>query len=254
MIVRGSGVTAEQVVKDVSANISYFVPDPHLRLGDADSAHGVLFGQLAGYGEVAIKPHKLLARAEEEGHKLERVAEMGFDAVTPIHVAEGGLAAYLVMLRRAGLRHLGQVDWEVHIADHQRLQGIIIPTLGSAAEALASWRSAGIFHGDSQAKNMAYGSDGNSVYVDAEKTQFNPAEAVAQSMHIKDLILLGQSIMRRGLLNDRSPEFRLNFLVSHLLDPYLEQLHTANPRLNLNSIRSGVKAVWLEALEYWQSN
>src|SRR5262249_23919129 len=159
------------VVEDIRRNVGYFTPDPHLRLGDADSAHGVLFGEMHGEGDVAVKPHASETRAHAERLALEKVASMGFETLNPMRVATGGLAAYLITARRSGIRHLAQMNWNVNVAQRDELESMIIPTLSRAASAMAQWHSAGIFHGDPQAKNVAFGPDGVPIFVDAEKAQ-----------------------------------------------------------------------------------
>ncbi len=84
----------DQVVTDVRRRVGHFTQDPYFRLGNADSVHGVVFGELSNLGAVAIKPFGKngLGRAKGEQRNLLRVAEAGFEALEPLTVAKGGLA------------------------------------------------------------------------------------------------------------------------------------------------------------------
>lgn len=251
MITHGNKVAAEDVVKDVQQHVGYFVPDPHLALGDTDSAHGVLFGELAGAGPVAVKPHQKLGRAELERNNLEQVMRVGFDSLEPLQVAAGSLAAYLVTRRRGGIRHLGQMNWEVNdVLSRDELNRVVIPTLGNVAVTLAAWHGSGVFHGDAQAKNMAYDAQGNAIYIDAEKTQFHPNQEMSAKLANKDVALFGLSTLARGLLRDRSPSYRSGFLRAHLLGPYTESMKNKAHRVDTDQVASLVQARWEEATKH----
>lgn len=235
MISRGNATPANAVINDIRKYVGYFVEDPHLRLGDGDSAHCVLFGELKEYGQVAIKPFVAVGRAHTERLNLGRVSERGFDALRPLQVSEGAVASYLVTERRSGLRHLGQMNWNMNVASRAEINGVIVPTLGQAALTLASWHAERIFHGDAQIKNLAYDSGGSSVYVDAEKTQFSPKGELAEKLAYKDVALFGLSTMARGLLSDRSASYRVGFLNDNLVQPYVETLQ-AQPANAINTV------------------
>src|SRR5579862_2421436 len=134
MIIRNVEVTPEQIQQDVRQNIGYFTEEPNLRMGEADSAHGVVFGTLAEEGDVALKPFANLANAAHEQRNLERVTLMGLEALEPVRVAAGGLAAYLITRRLPGLRHLGQVNWAATVAQRKHLETVVNPALEQAAD------------------------------------------------------------------------------------------------------------------------
>lgn len=234
----------EAVVNDVRRAVGHFEPNPYLRLGEEDSAHGVMFGEISAYGEVAVKPfYGGPGKARIEAGNLKAVAERGFDALDPLDVVGGGLATYLITRRREGLGHLGQVPWTTNVAS-PTLKGVLAPTLIAAADTAAQWHNAGVTHGDMQVKNMSYDRNGGSVYGDAEKTQVNtPPPARTQLAH-RDLAKFGFSVLERDFLGDRSPRYRAGFLAEAFVDPYLElakpELFALSPKVRRAALESVV--------------
>lgn len=243
--------TPEQLVTDLRRHVGHFTEDPYFRLGNADSVHGVLFGNLANLGAVAVKPFGTngLGRAKGEHDNLKRAAEAGFEALEPLAVAKGGLAAYLVTRRRNGLRHLGQINWGINIASPE-LNGIARPTLVTAASTLADWHNKGIFNGDAQAKNLAYDKKtGESVYIDAERMHFNPSGSKSVDLGNKDLSLLGVSALWRGLLHDKSPSYRAGFLGDSLLDPYMDGITYPTHGTTAEDRQRVIQQEWVRGME-----
>ncbi len=250
MISHQSTVQPEAIVNDIRQSAGHLIPDPHLRLGDADSAHGVIFGEMAGLGPVAVKPHENAGKAANEQANLERLAALGIDAVEPVRIAAGGLATYLIMVRRAGLRHLGQMNWRANIADFEHLEREIIPTLGRVATVLARWHGLGIFHGDAQLKNLVFDREGKSVFVDAEKTQFNPpAGELTTKLARKDIGLFGLSVLARGLLYDKSAAYRVAFMRRYFLAPYIEQVQVQNQGIDIDALSQSLEERWSDAIK-----
>lgn len=247
MIIRNNKTSPQSIVHDIHHAIGKFTPDHWRQLGDADSAHGVLFGELDGIGRVAIKPHAREERAATELRNLERIRRAGFDALEPLGFATGSLATYLVTVHRGDIRHLGQMRWRANVAAKE-LPQVIVPTLHMAATAIAAWHNAGITHGDAQIKNVAFDKQENSVYVDAERTQFNHHGEMGIKMAHKDLKLFGTSALARGLLDDRSVTYRAGFLREALLDIYFEQANQDMDRPGIEDQKAMIEDHWTQML------
>lgn len=246
-------LTPEQVVTDIRRRVGYFKENPNLRPGDADSKHGVLFGELSSLGPVAVKPFGDFGRARGERDHLKRVAEAGFEALEPLAVAKGGLATYLITRRRNGLRNLGQNNWDVNVAS-RHLKGIVVPTLATVASTFADWNNAGIFHGDGQPKNLVYDKrTGNPVFADAERTQFNPSGNKSVLLGDRDLSLFGINALSRGLLDDRSAKYRAGFLNAHLLEPYMDAVTYPTYGVTPEERQEIIQGQWVRSIKRdWQ--
>jgi hypothetical protein len=245
-------VTVAERLQDIQESVGPFVEDPNLRLGDADSGHGVLFGELEGYGSVAIKPFTQIGKARAEQNNLLQVRELGFEALEPAAVALSGLskvttAGYLITKRHPDLRHLGQLKW-ARSATSEEVETIIKPTLELVSGTMAAWHGAGIFHGDAQPKNMAYTSNGSSVYVDAEGTRFGGDDKTRLGLAREDMGRLGSTILINKLLYDVKPERRINELSERLLDPYLAAVEQRDPVLASPLQRAAIQDAWADSI------
>ncbi len=208
-------------IEDISRNVGYFVENPYQRLGDADSGHGVLFGSLSPYGAVAIKPHETIGRAKHEQEVMDYAKSQGLDSLETLDLATQGAYIYLITRYRPELRHLGQFDWNENVTS-KRLRKVITPTLHYAADFAGQIHSLGITHGDFQAKNIALTRDGNPVFSDVENGQIRLKGTELTEKGNRDLIRLGTSVLRRGLLYDRSISFRLGYLGDEFVDWAIE--------------------------------
>ena len=242
-------VTAADVVQDLQRSTGYFEENSFLRLGDADSAHGVLFGNFHDKELVAVKPFRKQARAEREADNLHRIQRLGFTALEPKQVIVGDLRTYLITDYRKDIRHMGQMSWNASIAS-PNLKDIITPAVEQASRTLAAWHSAQLYNGDAQVKNLAFDRQGESVYIDAERAQFNPPAGEDMIMGSKDLEMFGLTALARGLLADRSASFRAGYLNEHLLDPYFDVVRL-NPTITEPAGRA--KAItnhWVGAIDH----
>ncbi len=234
----------EDIVKDIRHNVGHFVENPYLRLGDADSAHGVIFGELDSLGEVAVKPHSKPPRPRAEFRNLERAAARGVDAVVPLQVADGQIAHYLFTQRRPGLSHLGQVNWGVGIAAPE-LRSVVAPTLNLGASTIADMHNVGITNLDSQAKNIVFDTDGNHVLADGERISFDEPYGTRTIHANHDVQVLGYSVLHRGLLADRSPTYRAGFLTDEIAEPYLGRVDGELFPDPLEVRREDIKDKWI---------
>lgn len=207
---------------DIAKYVGYFVENPYLRFGDSDSGHGVLFGKLDGYGDVAIKPFTALGRARHEAEVLEHVKTKGFDALTPLGISSEGIYAHLVTEYRPGLKHLGQVQWKVNVASPD-LRNVIIPSLNFAGNFAGQLHSNGITHGDFQVKNVALRGD-SPVVMDVENGQIRLSGNELHRKADADLATFAGSTIRRGILWDRSLAYRLKTIEEHFIEPALEPM------------------------------
>lgn len=233
---------------DIQTAVGLFEEDPYLKLGDADSGHGVIFGRLEGVGPVAVKPFTQVKKAEIESENLRRVQERGFVALEPAMVAVSGLhkaAGYLVTKRHPDLRHLGQFNWS---RSPEETNQIVKPALSLASETLAAWHGSGIFHGDAQTKNLAYTNLGDSVYVDAEATHFDGEIAVRRELARQDVGAFGSSVLIGRFMPKVRPEERINYLSRELLDPYLATVAQHEPGLATPAQRAAIQDVWIETM------
>lgn len=238
----------ESIADDVSQTVAPFVENPHLRLGDADSGHGVIFGELEGHGMVAVKPHPKLQRAVQESHYLEVATERGLDAIEPVTVASGGLAHYLVTKHRPGLRHMGQMDWKAE-ANSSTLPTILEPALELAARIIADRHDRRLVNLDSQVRNIVINFENGPVFVDAEKVLVDQRQDV-QTLHgNKDVKALGTSVLHRGLLGEKSASYRTSYLTEHVLEPYFEAVDPElfDEPVDLRTIK--VQQQWTEFLQ-----
>jgi hypothetical protein len=210
-----------ELLSDVARSVGHFVEDPYAHFGDTDSGHGVLFGELANYGDVALKAHKSPQMARQEKRLLEHAVEQGFDALRPIDVAGTGLYSYLITERRTGLRHLGQLSWSETIAS-RRARTVLTPAVNFAGNLAGMLQVAGITHGDFQPKNVVLEADGHPVLVDLENAQMRLRGDRLARLGDKDLVDFGWRVMARGLYSDRSRNYRLSYLGDELIDPSVE--------------------------------
>jgi hypothetical protein len=214
--------TEEQYVNDVRHHLGYFTPNGYMAAGNTDSGHHVMFGEIAGLGEVAVKPYNKLAKALNEQRSLDKVRAMpDLEALEPLMVAEGALASYLVTRYRDDLDHLGMIDWAATITRRRNLQEVIEPTLVQAATTAALWHNQDISHGDLQPKNHAYTPQRTPVFIDAARTAFHADPQHHTVAANGDIQSFGLSVLDRGLLADRSPSYRAGFLSAQYLEPYL---------------------------------
>ncbi len=236
--------THETLIADIYRNVGYFAEHPYRHLGDSDSGHGVLFGTLSPYGDVAIKPFTLTVRALHEKEVLEYARGEGFDTIEPLEVASEGLYAYLISKYRPDLRHLGQLSWNENVAS-RRLHREITPAVNFAANLAGSLQVRGITHGDMQAKNIMLSTSGTPVLADMENGQIKLRGTELAKKGDRDLARFGISVLRRGLLADRSIRYRLGYLGDELINPALEvaELPTNYDR------RDAVKTAIAEAID-----
>ncbi|HSX23736.1 MAG TPA: lipopolysaccharide kinase InaA family protein [Candidatus Saccharimonadales bacterium] len=249
MKVRPAEHTPEAVVNDIRHNVGHFVPDPHIQLGDTDSAHRLHMGMLEPYGQVAIKPFGREIKALHEKSMLQAVRERGFETFDPLAVASGSLGVYLITAYRPGLRHLGQVDWNVDIASPQ-LSRVIIPTLHTVGNFLAGLHRAEVTHGDFQVRNAVYDRLGKPVVVDLEKGQIqtNHSRDHRRKSKDADIQLFGQSVLDRGLLLDRSANYRARFLGEEFVTPAQEASSGTDSSEELERRKSEIQAKWMAGL------
>lgn len=220
--------SSENLVNDIRRSVGHFEPNPYLRLGETDSAHGVLFGDIPALGSVAVKPFTTRVRAMDESWNLRAVAKKGFAALEPLNVATGALSSYLITKRRPDLRPLSQLCWRADVAS-PRLRQTLEPALGLAAETAAAWHNAGIIHGDMGVKNLAYDTIGQSVFIDAERSLVGSRSLQRRTAGAhRDLALLTRSVLAKGLLADRSPRYRLGFVEDTFLTPYFDLVKPEN--------------------------
>lgn len=244
---------SELVVNDIRHNVGFFEPDHYARLGEADAAHVVLFGNMPDYeGEVAVKAFNKTGKAENEMSNLQVVAERGLEALEPLAVAEGGLATYLITRRYRGLRHLGQVAWHQDVASKE-LSSVIIPTMETAAQTLGLWHNKGVYHGDAQVKNVSYNRDGTPVFTDAEKTQFNSGKGTSVDFSERDVKKLGITMLSRGLLEERRKDYRTGFVAAYFLDPYFDTVLPDSSAMDKQERAKVIEDYWKSALyEDWK--
>jgi hypothetical protein len=234
--VNGVSRSDGEIITDVRRSVGYFKLDERTLDGpEIPSAHGVLLGTLPNYGEVAVKPHSNIRKAEQESSNLLRATEKGLLAIEPLEVAVGGVATYLITRREPGLTDLRTAPWNVNVAS-RALRSQVIPTLHQAANALGGLHAAGVVHGDYTPRNAMFTADRLPIYGDAENSHINPTGDLAVRLASKDVTVFGKGVMTSGLLADRSPAYRADFLTSELVDPYLE-VAQANPTMGIPAQR-----------------
>jgi hypothetical protein len=218
---RGGNIDMEARLHDIQSAVGTFHLHPGLGGGESDSGHEVVFGDLVGYGNVAVKPFVGKSgegRAWQEAGMLEEVARRGFETLDPVDVAKGSLATYLVTSRRPGLHHLGQLTWNDGITSRQ-LRTLIIPSLTAAADTIGSLSAAGINHGDFQPKNAVFDRSGAPVIVDLERSQRDHPPNEHSKRFDHDVWLFGEMAFYKGLLADRSPRYRADWMEEKFLAP-----------------------------------
>lgn len=236
------------IVNDVRATVGNFQLNPHLQLGDADSAHQVMFGQIDPFGHVAVKPFTKEGKARRESKLIEEISIRGFDTLEPLMVATGGLGAYLITSRQPDLRHLGQMDWAANIAS-PRLNTDLVPALYTAGDHIGRMHGRKIVHGDYQVKNAAVNNQGKPVVVDVERAQINQSEGLFEAGADNDHTLFGLSVMARGLLADRSPSFRAGFLADKFLSPSFDAEQSSGQEVDRAARIATIQARWVALIK-----
>ena len=93
--------------------------------------------------------------------------------------------------------------------------------MGKAANALAVLHGVGVTHGDYQPKNIAFrGADDECVAIDLERTQFGMQGKKGAVEGAKDLYMAGGVPLSRGFLHDKSPGYKTQAVIEHVVDPY----------------------------------
>lgn len=233
----------EAIISDIRQTFGHFAPNQYQQLGDADSAHGVLFGTMADYGAVAIKPFSRLVKARIEAQMIDVVRQRGFRTLDPLTIASGGLGAYLVTRYQPNLRHLGQVDWCTTVASN-RIGSELAPTLHAVGRFAGDLHGAGIVHGDLKPKNAVFDNTGKPVAVDLEKALRDRSAANHAHGSDEDLRLFGSNVLGQGLLHDRSPSFRAGFLRDHLIQPAYDAAHV--PHDERAQRQRAIQTRWIE--------
>jgi hypothetical protein len=222
MTLASSHPTPEQISADIGQLYGSFELDPIGQLGVSDSAHGVIFGEIKGIGEVGVKPFTKLGKAQRELSIYDRVAEMGFDTIEPLEAARGEAASYLISIRRRGLRNLAQEPWS-EVQEGERRTADRLAALGLLAVDSAELHDAGITHGDYQAKNVAYDTTtGLYVVNDVERMQIGRSGEYQRVGATEDIAKLGSSLLRKGIFGKSNPDSRVKLLDESLLQPYLD--------------------------------
>ncbi len=218
----GSVVFIEPIAThDVNKNIGYFKENIYRSLGNSDSGHGVMFGELEPHGQVAIKPFPSITRAMHEQEVLDWILfHSNQQAIEPIKVATTGVYVYLITRYRQGLRHYGQLPWNQDITS-RKLKKIISPVLENIAQITSDLHLSGITHGDMQPKNISY-DDNGPVWVDLENGQIKLKGAELCLKSNKDYERFGVSVLQRGLLEDRSLKYRLGYLRDNFIARVVE--------------------------------
>ena len=241
----------QAIVNDISGAVGdQFRPKPHQQIGDGDSAHQVLFGEFDFSGPVAVKPHSRESKAAHELRHLEAVAERGVETVEPLGLASGALATYLVTQRRDGLRHQGQIDWGVGIAS-RALGKIIIPTLRDTVEFVDHLNEHDVIHGDFQPKNVVFDiGSGVPVALDLERAAVDRSQSEHDRRLEDDLERYGGIVLGRGLLSDRTPQYRASWLRDQLVDPvYSARSKDSDHQGELGISAEKIAAKWGKASE-----
>ncbi|MGH7234677.1 MAG: hypothetical protein ACREF7_04530 [Candidatus Saccharimonadales bacterium] len=208
-------------LRDIASTHGRFDENPYLALGDSDSGHGVMFGKLKPYGQVAIKPYETVGRARHELEVMDYASKLGLDTLEPLELSTQGRHVYLITRYRPDLRHLGQLDWNANVASRS-LTRVIKPTLHFAADFAGQVHSLGITHGDYQPKNTARTREGGGVLADVENGQIRLKGNELVFKGNMDLIRFAVSVLRRGLLYDRRMSYRIKFLGDEFIVPALE--------------------------------
>lgn len=220
----------EIIIRDIQHNVGYFAVNHYQQLGDADSGNGVVFGKLKPYGEVAIKPFPTITPAKHEKEMLEYAKNKGFDTLNPLEIAVDGTYVYMISTFIPGLHHYGQIKWSENVAS-RRLKRELVPAINVAGNFVGLLHKNGITHGDFQAKNCAVRDIGSPVVIDMESSEKELQGSELDRKANKDLATFGTSILKRGLLADRSLSYRLKFLKDELIDPAHERagVNLSNP-------------------------
>ena len=185
------------------------------------SGHKVAIGRSRRFGDVAVKAYVSLAKAAGERDRLLHISELDIPAITPLDVAVGGLANYLVTRRERGLRNWGQLTWARTIADRETNK-LLLPALEQGGRDIAGVHNAGVTHGDLHPGNVMYRDD-DFIVGDVESSNVNVSGIHRTRGAARDLHRLGASLaVQHGFLGDRSPSFRAGALRDHLLAPYSE--------------------------------
>lgn len=223
-----SAPSPEVISQDISKLYGGFEIDTLGQLGVSDSAHGVVFGEIPGLGDVAVKPFTKIGKARHEQSNYERVLKKGFETIDPIDSVSGQRASYLISIRRRDLTNLAQRPWSESLDSEKRLADTFAG-LGSVALDTAVLHDAGITHGDYQAKNIVYDSTtGLYVVADVERAQIDRAGDDHKVDATKDVIKVGESLLSKGVFAGVSPVRRVELLEGALLEPYLSSASSGN--------------------------
>ena len=192
------------------------VPLPGLKLGATDSAHNVFFGR-KGHRTVAIKPYSGRnpeSSAKHERQMLEIIRCAGFATLTPIEVQVGkdGVFSYLLTQHESGLTTVSTIVQD---------RGVNVDaTLQETARTLARAHSAGISHGDAQAKNFAIkiGQEGVMI-IDPEKGGTDDIGHIKTAPMQHDIDSMVQSLAHLGY-GGRNVDIAGDRVMANVLDPY----------------------------------
>lgn len=232
---------ADELPKRVS-----FTPYPLQAIGRESSRNSVLFGGLFLHNSssrsdreinVAVKPYigpGSQQRALQEYAMNEYISSLGIDCPTQLGMIRYGDSLYTVSEYVPHIITLDSLDWPSLTPDVQA--GVIARGLDS----LVTLHKHGVFHGDSQFKNLVIQPEAQEVWtVDfeysvslAHKPQNIYEAGGVLSLVRKDLLLVCHSLVEFGLLDpDQPPSDKSQKRYDLILKPYrkLVQQHEEGP-------------------------
>jgi hypothetical protein len=203
-------------------------------LGAKDSAHDVFFVQTPVRdtdGKRAIFACKRFRDFEGAGREIDGMIEAqkrGF--ITP-QQTQGGMFSipdigFVVVTdyipRFTTMNYLG---WRDHYAGQPNYERKLAKPLQAMGKYVGEMHSAGIIHGDLQAKNIARNGQGEFVLFDTEGTTFSSIDQMDDVDYIshagKDLTVLIGSLVNRGYLWNSTDSIFESEIQANLLDPYM---------------------------------
>lgn len=211
-------------------------------LGAKDSAHDVFFVQTPekdALGKKAIFACKRFRRLESAKHEVGGLCEAvsrGFAALQPVGedgiFPIGNLGFFVVTEHVPRFTTMNYLGWRDAYAGQEGYERRIASPLRQIGRFAAQMHSAGIVHGDFQAKNIAQNLTGQFVLFDMEDSVFENPQGVNDIDFISragdDLEVLVSSLVSRGYLWNSTDVTFEKEITTNLLDPYLDNLALTN--------------------------
>lgn len=199
--------------------------DPIHKLGNADSAHNVIFAKTTDESEdkleLVVKPYEKHQKGENESKMIDFARKLGFITLEKYSndLIEFQDLKILITKRMPQLSSMNQINWAKFYPCDPGF-GQIVNTLKDIISFTRQMHEKNFSHGDYQVKNITRNILNQFVLIDLECASNNNDDFKSRK---KDIEKLGKSLVRKRFLKDCTQEIFDDFFINIVIFPYLEK-------------------------------